>query len=81
MGAEYVTGLVPRGTHEWSKFLTPGELAMMAADAGLGVEAVAGMSMSPLTGRWTLGDDLSVNYIAIMAHKGEGGTGGGAGGQ
>ncbi|KIZ01919.1 hypothetical protein MNEG_6040 [Monoraphidium neglectum] len=72
VGAEYVTGLVPRGTHDWSKFITPQELALMASDAGLEVEQVAGMGLDPLRrgGRFVLTDDLGVNYIALLRARG-----------
>ncbi len=76
--AEYVLGLVPQGTHAWAKFLTPSELAMMAAAAGLELKQVAGMQLSPLSGRWTLGGDVGINYIALLARRAaEGSSGGG----
>jgi 2-polyprenyl-3-methyl-5-hydroxy-6-metoxy-1,4-benzoquinol methylase len=63
VGAEYVTGLVPRGTHNWKKFLTPQELAMASNSAGLVMEHCAGMEIR-LTGRdLVLTDSLDVNYI------------------
>jgi polyprenyldihydroxybenzoate methyltransferase/3-demethylubiquinol 3-O-methyltransferase len=48
VGAEYLTGLVPKGTHDWTKFITPQELAMMSSDAGLELEQIAGMVLDPL---------------------------------
>lgn len=67
LAAEYVTGVVPRGTHDWSKFVTPQELAMMAADAGLKVELVAGMQLDFPSGQFKLGQDPSVNYAALLS--------------
>ncbi|GLC40181.1 Hexaprenyldihydroxybenzoate methyltransferase, mitochondrial [Pleodorina starrii] len=66
VGAEYVTGVVPRGTHQWRKFITPDELALMAGSCGLRVWHAAGMS--PLGPRlsWQLSEDMSVNYIATL---------------
>ncbi|KAI8467441.1 MAG: S-adenosyl-L-methionine-dependent methyltransferase [Monoraphidium minutum] len=70
-GAEYAAALVPRGTHEWSKFITPGELAMMAAGAGLELEQIVGMGLEPLRSgaRFVLTEDLGVNYIAMLRQR------------
>ncbi len=57
-----------RGTHEWHCFITPQELYLMAADAGLSLAHAAGLSLDLSTGRFTLTDDLGVNYIAAF-HK------------
>ena len=62
-GAEYVMRLLPRGTHEWRAFLSPAEIGRMLRTEGLRVADIAGMSYAPLTGRWTTGRDVSVNYI------------------
>ena len=62
-GAEYVMRLLPRGTHEWRAFLSPAEIGRMLRTEGLRVADIAGMSSAPLTGRWTTGRDVSVNYI------------------
>ena len=62
-GAEYVLRMLPVGTHDWSKFLTPAEVAAMLRAAGLRVTDVAGMGFSPLNGRWKLTRDTSVNFI------------------
>lgn len=70
VGAEYLLRLVPRGTHAWTKFLTPQELAMMAGDAGLRLELLAGMVLQPSSGRFSLSDsDTSVNYAALMCKQ------------
>jgi 2-polyprenyl-6-hydroxyphenyl methylase/3-demethylubiquinone-9 3-methyltransferase len=63
IGAEYVLKLLPRGTHDYAKFLTPSELSRMARAAGLGVAEVMGMSYNPITRHYALGSDTSVNYL------------------
>ncbi|MBL8519738.1 MAG: bifunctional 2-polyprenyl-6-hydroxyphenol methylase/3-demethylubiquinol 3-O-methyltransferase UbiG [Betaproteobacteria bacterium] len=63
VGAEYVLNLLPRGTHEYARFITPSELAGMARDAGLEPVAFRGLSYNPLTRHHALGDDVSVNYL------------------
>ena len=63
IGAEYVLRMLPRGTHEYARFIKPSELARMARDAGLVVEEVIGMSYNPLTKRYWLGRDIDVNYL------------------
>lgn len=62
VGAEYVLGLLPRGTHDWSKFVTPAEFEDHARAAGLRPIDRAGMIYNPLTGSWRLGRDTAVNY-------------------
>ncbi|MDO5648739.1 bifunctional 2-polyprenyl-6-hydroxyphenol methylase/3-demethylubiquinol 3-O-methyltransferase UbiG [Paracoccus sp. (in: a-proteobacteria)] len=64
IGAEWVMRWLPVGTHDWSRFITPDELAGMAQSAGLTVADRRGMVFNPLTFGWSLSDrDLSVNYI------------------
>jgi 2-polyprenyl-6-hydroxyphenyl methylase/3-demethylubiquinone-9 3-methyltransferase len=63
VGAEYVLRWVPRGTHAWSKFVKPSELARELRDAGAVVDDVTGMAYDPLQDRWRLGKDASVNYL------------------
>ena len=63
LGAEYVLGLLPRGTHDWSRFLRPSELARHARAAHLDVHEVVGMSYNPLTRTYRLTPDTSVNYL------------------
>jgi 2-polyprenyl-6-hydroxyphenyl methylase/3-demethylubiquinone-9 3-methyltransferase len=62
VGAEYVLRWVPRGTHDWSKFVTPRELERYARGAGLRRTDVRGMIFNPLSGEWRLGRDTDVNY-------------------
>ena len=63
VGAEYVLGLLPRGTHEYAKFIRPSELVRWCRDSGLALEATRGLSYNPLTRRYKLGDDTRVNYL------------------
>jgi len=63
IGAEYVLNMLPRGTHEYEKFIKPSELSSWARRSGLTVSGLKGMSYSPLSKRYWLGDDVSVNYI------------------
>jgi 2-polyprenyl-6-hydroxyphenyl methylase/3-demethylubiquinone-9 3-methyltransferase len=63
IGAEYVLGLLPRGTHDYAKFIKPSELSALCRRAALSVEGVIGMTYNPLTRRYALGHDADVNYI------------------
>jgi 2-polyprenyl-6-hydroxyphenyl methylase/3-demethylubiquinone-9 3-methyltransferase len=63
VGAEYVLKLLPRGTHEYARFIRPSELARWCRDAGLEPGASRGLQYNPFTGRYWLSDDLSVNYM------------------
>jgi 2-polyprenyl-6-hydroxyphenyl methylase/3-demethylubiquinone-9 3-methyltransferase len=63
IGAEYVLKLLPRGTHEYARFIRPSELARHCRAAGLELTATKGMSYNPLTRRYSLNADLSVNYL------------------
>jgi len=63
VGAEYVLRLLPRGTHEYEKFIRPSELAAMAKAAGLELVEILGMTYNPLTRRFALGRDTDVNYF------------------
>ena len=63
VGAEYLLRMLPKGTHDWTKFITPADLSRFARDAGLSVDAMAGLAYNPLTGKYSLSDDASVNYL------------------
>lgn len=63
VGAEYVLKLLPRGTHDYAKFLKPSELTAMCRHAGLCVAGLVGMTYNPFTRVYALGRDTSVNYI------------------
>lgn len=67
VGAEYVLGWVPRGTHRISKFLRPDEIAAMLAPLGFTPEPPVGVTYQPLTGAWSIGRDASVNYMLAAA--------------
>ncbi|KAL1560572.1 Hexaprenyldihydroxybenzoate methyltransferase, mitochondrial [Salvia divinorum] len=62
--AEYVLRWLPAGTHDWSSFLTPEELVLILQQASVSVQEMAGFVYHPLTGRWSLSDDIGVNFIA-----------------
>jgi 2-polyprenyl-6-hydroxyphenyl methylase/3-demethylubiquinone-9 3-methyltransferase len=64
LGAEYLLRLLPRGTHDWTKFLRPSELAAFARRAGLDLDQMTGMTYNPLTHTYRLEADTSVNYLA-----------------
>lgn len=68
IGAEYVLNLLPRGTHDYAKFIKPSELARMARRTGLDVAELIGMTYNPITKVYALGPDSDVNYI--MAYRG-----------
>ena len=68
VGAEYLLGWLPRGTHTWSKFLKPSEVATGLRRAGLVLEDLSGVSYNPIADKWSLGSDTSVNYL-MMATK------------
>ncbi len=63
LGAEYVLQLLPKGTHEYAKFIKPSELARYGREAGLELTDTRGMEYNPLTRRYWLSDDTSVNYL------------------
>ncbi len=66
VGAEYVLRLLPRGTHEYERFIRPAELAAWARKAGLNLLDTAGLHYDPLNNRCRLSADVSVNYIAQL---------------
>jgi len=63
VGAEYVLGLLPKGTHEYARFITPSEMARHCRDAALEVVDLTGMTYNPLTRVYALGRDVDVNYL------------------
>jgi 2-polyprenyl-6-hydroxyphenyl methylase/3-demethylubiquinone-9 3-methyltransferase len=64
IGAEYLLRLLPKGTHDYSKFIRPSELESWARHAGLTLRDLTGMSYNPLNQQYSLGRDLDVNYLA-----------------
>ena len=69
VGAEYVLGWLPRGTHDWRRFLRPSELAALLRDGGIEIAELTGVAYNPLTAAWRLARDLDVNYM-VFAVKG-----------
>ena len=67
VGAEYVLGWLPRGTHQWERFVAPEELARYAEAAGLGAPHFEGITYNPLQDVWSRAPDTDVNYL--MAAK------------
>jgi len=63
VGAEYVLGLLPKGTHEYARFIRPSELSRACRDAGLAVFDLTGMTYNPFTKVYSLGRDVDVNYL------------------
>ena len=65
VGAEYVLRWLPRGTHDWSKFVTPAELERYLGDVNLAVTEQAGVVYNPLADKWTVSTDMDVNYMVV----------------
>ncbi len=69
VGAEYVLNMLPRGTHDYAKFIKPSELSRHARDAGLAINDIIGMTYNPVTKVYKLEADTDVNYlIACQRH-------------
>jgi len=66
IGAEYLLRLLPKGTHDYTKFIRPSEMEKWARAAGLQLTDLSGMSYNPLTREYKLGSDVSVNYLACF---------------
>lgn len=64
VGAEYLLGMLPRGTHEYRKLIRPSELGRSARDAGLEIAELTGLHYNPLSGQYWLGGNVDVNYLA-----------------
>ncbi|MDH3438357.1 MAG: bifunctional 2-polyprenyl-6-hydroxyphenol methylase/3-demethylubiquinol 3-O-methyltransferase UbiG [Betaproteobacteria bacterium] len=71
IGAEYVLRLLPKGTHDYAKFIRPSELDAWARRAGLKLNELIGMSYNPFTRRYRLGEDVSVNYLTWYRRSGD----------
>lgn len=65
VGAEYVLGWLPKGTHEFEKFLRPDEIERPLQQAGLAVAPPQGVSFNPISDQWRLSDDTKVNYLMV----------------
>ena len=73
VGAEYVMQMLPRGTHDYERFLRPSELVAMARAAGLKLQEIAGIDYHPLIGTFALSSDASVNYLVHFTRPAAGG--------
>jgi 2-polyprenyl-6-hydroxyphenyl methylase / 3-demethylubiquinone-9 3-methyltransferase len=69
VGAEYILGWLPRGTHQWDKFVTPDELETAIESAGLNVTGERGVIYNPLADRWQLSSDMNVNYMLVAVRN------------
>ncbi|MDY0034975.1 MAG: bifunctional 2-polyprenyl-6-hydroxyphenol methylase/3-demethylubiquinol 3-O-methyltransferase UbiG [Zoogloea oleivorans] len=69
VGAEYILNLLPKGTHEYAKFIKPSELARYVREAGLDVEELIGMNYNPLNKVYSLGRDTDVNYLMRTSRR------------
>jgi 2-polyprenyl-6-hydroxyphenyl methylase/3-demethylubiquinone-9 3-methyltransferase len=63
IGAEYLLHLLPKGTHDYRKFITPSELGHFVRDAGLEIIGIKGLSYNPITQIYSLTNDTTVNYL------------------
>jgi 2-polyprenyl-6-hydroxyphenyl methylase/3-demethylubiquinone-9 3-methyltransferase len=68
VGAEYVLRWLPRGTHQWDKFVTPQELEVAFENGGLQVTGERGVIYNPFADRWQLSSDMDVNYMLVGEH-------------
>lgn len=66
IGAEYIARLLPRGTHDWRRFVTPAELGAAARRAGLRMLETTGLRYDLATGRWRASRDLGINYLVAL---------------
>ena len=65
IGAEYVLNLLPKGTHEYSKFIRPSELATWSRNAGLQLQEQIGLAYNPISKNYSLHKNVDVNYLAF----------------
>jgi 2-polyprenyl-6-hydroxyphenyl methylase/3-demethylubiquinone-9 3-methyltransferase len=65
VGAEYVLGWLPRGTHDWNRFIPPAELQASLQETGLSILKLQGVSFNPLGWDWRLSNDVDVNYMVV----------------
>ena len=80
VGAEYIARVLPRGTHQYLKFIRPSELARWGRDAGLDLQDLIGIAYNPLTRAFRLSPDTGVNYLAHFRMVGSAGAGSGMAG-
>lgn len=70
VGAEYMLGWLPKGSHDWSRFVTPQTLRVKLEDNGLNILTTQGIAFDPLSWRWELSGDTAVNYIVMAGREG-----------
>ena len=63
IGAEYILGWLPRGTHDWNKFITPDELKILFKSNKLTIDEIKGVKYNPIFDSWKVSEDLSINYL------------------
>jgi 2-polyprenyl-6-hydroxyphenyl methylase/3-demethylubiquinone-9 3-methyltransferase len=71
VGAEYVLRWLPRGTHDWRRFMRPSELARRLRGHGLDMNELAGVSYDPIADSFSISRDCGVNYMAVARHRGQ----------
>jgi 2-polyprenyl-6-hydroxyphenyl methylase/3-demethylubiquinone-9 3-methyltransferase len=69
VGAEYILRWLPRGTHQWDKFVTPNELEIAIEQSGLQMSGETGVIYNLLADRWQLSSDMDVNYMVVAEKK------------
>ncbi|MEO1962886.1 MAG: bifunctional 2-polyprenyl-6-hydroxyphenol methylase/3-demethylubiquinol 3-O-methyltransferase UbiG [Cycloclasticus sp.] len=70
VGAEYILGMLPKGTHDYANFIKPSELALWARQAGLELVDSHGIEYNPISKSFSMGSDISVNYICVFKKTG-----------
>lgn len=65
LGAEYILRWLPKGTHQYDKFVTTAEMARWLIDAGLAPDPSIGMTLNPLNNQWSFSDDTRINYVTV----------------
>ena len=66
IGAEYILGWLPKGVHDWRKFLTPEEIRLFLSSEPVAVQGPWGVTYNPFADRWSLNRDASVNYMMTV---------------
>lgn len=69
VGAEYILGWLPRGTHDWRRFVRPSELTLEMRRNGVRVTEIAGLTYYPGLGKWALTQDIEVNYMVLATRR------------
>jgi 2-polyprenyl-6-hydroxyphenyl methylase/3-demethylubiquinone-9 3-methyltransferase len=67
IGAEYILGWLPRGTHDWSRFIEPAKLRSLLEENDLDIKKEQGVVFDPLSWNWKLSSDMDVNYTLVAA--------------